>query len=202
MATCLSQLYHENLRGVQAGYAKFETFPIWSIPLNHPVNIAYEAATADLNDKNMIDPYHMDAYGEVAVNYNRDIEIFPVLRNMFEEINGTSPYQSPTDMGVNMAGFCISDDEVCQEASRQEIIRRYFDTHTRVIKEECPVEELRIQEALMKKAGVKPEDRACVKAAREKKRSVMSIAERWKWKMERLLPQPIPILWDHAQPWL
>ncbi|MEY8380238.1 DUF1846 domain-containing protein [Ileibacterium valens] len=168
MATCLSQLYHENLRGVQAGYAKFETFPIWSIPLNHPVNIAYEAATADLNDKNMIDPYHMDAYGEVAVNYNRDIEIFPVLRNMFEEINGTSPYQSPTDMGVNMAGFCISDDEVCQEASRQEIIRRYFDTHTRVIKEECPVEELRIQEALMKKAGVKPEDRACVKAAREK----------------------------------
>lgn len=168
MATCLSQLYHENKRGIKAGYAKFETFPIWSIPLNHPVNIAYEAATADLNDKNMIDPYHMDAYGEVAVNYNRDIEIFPVLKNMFEEISGSSPYQSPTDMGVNMAGFCISDDEACQQASKQEIIRRYFDTRTRVMKEESPAEELRIQEALMKKAGIKPEDRPCVKAAREK----------------------------------
>lgn len=167
MATCLSQLYHENKRGVKAGYAKFETFPIWSIPLNHPVNLAYEAATADLNDRNMIDPYHMEAYGELAVNYNRDIEIFPVLKNMFEEIYGSSPYQSPTDMGVNMAGFCISDDEICQEASRQEIIRRYFESKNRLVKEECAPEEVRVQEMVMKKAGVSEEDRPCVAAARE-----------------------------------
>ena len=126
MATCLSQLYHENKRGVKAGYAKFETFPIWNIPLKHPVNLAYEAATADLNDVNMIDPFHLEAYGVTTVNYNRDIEIFPVVNAMFELIAGKSPYKSPTDMGVNMAGNCIVDDEVCREASRNEIIRRYF----------------------------------------------------------------------------
>ena len=126
MATCLSQLYHEHKRGVKAGYAKFETFPIWNIPLKHPVNLAYEAATADLNDVNMIDPFHLEAYGKTAVNYNRDIEIFPVVNAMFELIAGKSPYHSPTDMGVNMAGNCIVDDAVCREASRNEIVRRYF----------------------------------------------------------------------------
>lgn len=126
MAVCLSQLYNENKRGVKAGYAKFETFPIWSIPLKHPVNVAYEAATADLNDVNMIDPFHLEAYGKTTVNYNRDIEIFPVLNAIFEGIYGESPYKSPTDMGVNMAGFCISDDDACREASLQEIIRRYY----------------------------------------------------------------------------
>jgi len=126
MATCLSQLYHEYKRGVKAGYAKFETFPIWNIPLKHPVNLAYEAATADLNDVNMIDPFHLEAYGKTAVNYNRDIEIFPVVNAMFELIAGKSPYRSPTDMGVNMAGNCIIDDDVCREASLNEIVRRYF----------------------------------------------------------------------------
>ena len=128
MATCLSQLYHEHKRGVKAGYAKFETFPIWNLPLKHPVNLAYEAATADLNDVNMIDPVHLDAYGVTTVNYNRDIEIFPVLRAIFESIYGECPYKSPTDMGVNMAGYSIIDDDVCREASRQEIIRRYYKT--------------------------------------------------------------------------
>ena len=126
MATCLSQLYHEHKRGIKAGYAKFETFPIWNLPLKHPVNLAYEAATADLNDVNMIDPFHLEAYGVTTVNYNRDIEIFPVVNAMFELIAGKSPYKSPTDMGVNMAGNCIVDDEVCREASRNEIVRRYF----------------------------------------------------------------------------
>ncbi len=126
MATCLSQLYHEHKRGITAGYAKFETFPIWNLPLRHPVNVAYEAATADLSDVNMIDPFHLESYGETTVNYNRDIEVFPVLSAMFEQILGYSPYKSPTDMGVNMAGNCIIDDEVCKEASKQEIIRRYY----------------------------------------------------------------------------
>ena len=125
MATCLSQLYHENKRGVKAGYAKFETFPVWNLPLNHPVNLAYEAATADLDDINMIDPFHYDAYEKTAVNYNRDVEVFPVLNAIFEKIQGESPYKSPTDMGVNMVGFCIKDDEVCRRAANQEIIRRY-----------------------------------------------------------------------------
>ena len=133
MATCLSQLYHEQKRGVRAGYAKFETFPIWNIPLKHPVNLAYEAATADLNDVNMIDPFHLEAYGETTVNYNRDVEIFPVLEAMFERIFGECPYKSPTDMGVNMAGNCIIDDEVCQEASRQEIIRLYYQAKTGLV---------------------------------------------------------------------
>ncbi len=126
MATCLSQLYHEHKRGIRAGYAKFETFPIWNLPLKHPVNLAYEAATADLNDVNMIDPFHLEAYGVTTVNYNRDVEIFPVLNAIFKRIYGESPYKSPTDMGVNMVGNCIIDDAVCQEASRQEVIRRYY----------------------------------------------------------------------------
>ena len=126
MAVCLSQLYQENKRGIKAGYAKFETFPIWNLPIKHPVNIAYEAATADLNDVNMIDPFHMEAYGTLAVNYNRDIEIFPVLNALFEGIYGENPYKSPTDMGVNMIGSCISDDEACCEAAKQEVIRRYY----------------------------------------------------------------------------
>ena len=126
MSTCLSQLYHENLRGNKAGYAKFETFPIWNLPLKHPVNLAYEAATADLNDVNMIDPYHLEAYGTTTVNYNRDVEVFPVLNAIFEKIEGVSPYKSPTDMGVNMAGYCITDDYACRKASHDEIIRRYF----------------------------------------------------------------------------
>lgn len=168
MATCLSQLYHDNIRGIKAGYAKFETFPIWNIPLNHPVNLAYEAATADLNDVNMIDPFHLEAYNEVTVNYNRDIEIFPVLKNMFEEIYGTSPYNSPTDMGVNMAGHCISDDEVCQEAGRQEIIRRYYNTRNRYVKEQCSLDEYNKQELVMKQAKVVVEDRKCVAAANKK----------------------------------
>ena len=126
MAVCLSQLYHDHKRGINAGYAKFETFPIWNLPLKHPVNLAYEAATADLADVNMIDSYHLEAYGMTAVNYNRDIEIYPVLRTIFERIYGECPYKSPTDMGVNMAGYCIFDDEACCDASKQEIIRRYF----------------------------------------------------------------------------
>jgi len=128
MATCLSQLYHENQRGVKAGYAKYETFPVWNLPLNHPVNIAYEAATADLDDDNIIDPFHLEAYGETTVNYNRDVEIFPVLRAMMERIMGESPYKSPTDMGVNMAGLAIVDDDACREAGNMEIVRRYFQT--------------------------------------------------------------------------
>ena len=127
MAVCLSQLYNENKRGIRAGYAKFETFPVWNLPLKHPVNIAYEAATADLNDVNMIDPFHLEAYNKTAVNYNRDIEIFPVLNALFEGIYGENPYKSPTDMGVNMIGFCISDDEICCKASKDEIIRRFYD---------------------------------------------------------------------------
>ena len=134
MATCLSQLYQEHRRGIRAGYAKYETFPVWNLPLKHPVNLAYEAATVDLDDVNMIDPFHLEAYGETTVNYNRDIEIFPVLEAMFRKIYGHCPYKSPTDMGVNMAGYAIVDDEVCREASRQEIIRRYFATTSAVKK--------------------------------------------------------------------
>ena len=130
MATCLSQLYHEHLRGVTAGYAKYETFPIWNLPLKHPVNLAYEAATADLSDVNMIDPYHLEAYGVTTVNYNRDVEIFPVLSALFERISGSCPYKSPTDMGVNMAGYCIVDDDACREASKAEIVRRYYTAMT------------------------------------------------------------------------
>ena len=165
MATCLSQLYHEHKHGVRAGYAKFETFPIWNIPLKHPVNLAYEAATADLNDVNMIDPFHLEAYGVTTVNYNRDVEIFPVLSAIFERIYGENPYKSPTDMGVNMAGNCICDDEVCKEASRQEIIRRYYRTMDRFLSGECPKEETYKVELLMNQAGVTVHDRKVVDAA-------------------------------------
>ena len=160
MATCLSQLYHENKRGVKAGYAKFETFPIWNIPLKHPVNLAYEAATADLNDVNMIDPFHLEAYGETTVNYNRDIEIYPVLAAMFEGIYGHCPYKSPTDMGVNMAGNCIVDDEACQEASKQEIIRRYYQSVNRFVRDEATKDEVYKQELIMKQAKITVDDRA------------------------------------------
>jgi uncharacterized protein (UPF0371 family) len=165
MATCLSQLYHENKRGVKVGYAKFETFPVWNLPLRHPVNIAYEAATADLDDINMIDPFHMEAYGETTINYNRDVEIFPVLSAMFEGILGESPYRSPTDMGVNMVGFAISDDEVCREAARQEILRRYYHTACDVKKGNAPRAELFRMELLLKQAGLQPEQRKVYSAA-------------------------------------
>lgn len=165
MATCLSQLYHEHKRGIHAGYAKFETFPIWNLPLKHPVNLAYEAATADLNDINMIDPFHLEAYGETTVNYNRDVEIFPVLNTIFEKIYGKSPYKSPTDMGVNMAGNCICDDEACKEASRQEIVRRYFAALNGILKGTCQEEQAQTIELLMNQAGVTIQDRKVVAAA-------------------------------------
>lgn len=154
MATCLSQLYHEYKRGVVAGYAKYETFPVWNLPLKHPVNIAYEAATADLNDSNIIDPFHLEAHGAVAVNYNRDVETFPVLKAMMEKISGESPYQSPTDMGVNMAGFAIVDDDAVCEAARAEIVRRYFQAATEAKRSGSGGEEVATLELLMKQAGV------------------------------------------------
>ena len=168
MATCLSQLYHENKRGIKAGYAKFETFPIWNIPLKHPVNLAYEAATADLNDVNMIDPFHLEAYGVTTVNYNRDVEIYPVLAAMFEGIYGYCPYKSPTDMGVNMAGNCIIDDEACQEASRQEIIRRYYHALNRMVSGDSSEEEIYKIELLMKQAKITVDDRKVVGIANVK----------------------------------
>ena len=157
MATCLSQLYHDHKRGITAGYAKFETFPIWNLPLKHPVNLAYEAATADLNDVNMIDPFHLEAYGETAVNYNRDVEIFPVLNAIFEKIQGTSPYRSPTDMGVNMVGRCIIDDEVCRAASKMEILRRYYTACVERLQGKSDDEPVRKLELLMNQSGVTPD---------------------------------------------
>ena len=168
LATCLSQLYHEHKRGVQAGYAKFETFPIWNIPLNHPVNLAYEAATADLNDVNMIDPFHLEAYGKITVNYNRDVEAFPVLVAMFEKILGECPYKSPTDMGVNMVGNCIVDDEAVREASRQEIVRRYYTALCDQKQGKCSDETVAKLELLMKKASVDPSARRVVAPALKK----------------------------------
>ena len=168
MATCLSQLYHENKRGVKAGYAKFETFPIWNLPLKHHVNLAYEAATVDLNDVNMIDPFHLEAYGETAVNYNRDIEIFPVLNAMFEKIMGTSPYKSPTDMGVNMAGNCIIDDEVVRQASKEEIVRRYYQVLKDKTNGKCDIDVIRKMELIMKQAEVSTLDRKVAEAALKK----------------------------------
>ena len=168
MATCLSQLYHEHKRGVKAGYAKFETFPIWNLPLKHPVNLAYEAATADLNDVNMIDSYHLDAYGETAINYNRDIEIFPVLDAMFRKIYGTSPYKSPTDMGVNMAGHCIIDDAIVREASKQEIIRRYYTALCEQRENMTTSDAVTKLDILMKQIGITTDDRPVVAAAKEK----------------------------------
>ena len=168
MATCLSQLYHENKRGVKAGYAKYETFPIWNLPLNHPVNVAYEAATADLDDVNMIDPFHLEAYGKMSVNYNRDVEIFPVLSAMMSKIMGSSPYKSPTDMGVNMAGYCIVDDEVCAKASKQEIIRRYYAARLDVMKGLIPKDAETKIDILMQKMHITINDRAVVAVALKK----------------------------------
>lgn len=168
MAVCLSQLYQENKRGIKAGYAKFETFPIWNLPLTHPVNLAYEAATADLEDLNMIDPFHLDAYGETAVNYNRDIEIFPVMNALFDDIYGEAPYKSPTDMGVNMAGFCISDDAVCCEASRQEIIRRYYAALCNFADGKATEAEVNKIALLMKRAKISTADRKATVAAKER----------------------------------
>ena len=172
MATCLSQLYHENKRGIKAGYAKFETFPIWNLPLKHPVNLAYEAATADLNDINMIDPFHLEAYGKTTVNYNRDIEVFPVLNAIFEKISGESPYKSPTDMGVNMAGFCIFDDDACCEASKQEIIRRYYETAVKIKNGTAKEDELYKIDMIMNQLGIKCEDRGVVNSALNKAQSI------------------------------
>ena len=169
MAVCLSQLYHENKRGIKAGYAKYETFPIWNLPLKHPVNIAYEAATADLNDVNMIDPFHLEAYGETAVNYNRDIEIFPVLNAIFESIYGENPYKSPTDMGVNMAGYCLSDDEICCNASKDEIIRRYYTALCDLAKGKGSENEVNKIALLMKQAKITTDFRKTTIAARERK---------------------------------
>ena len=168
MATCLSQLYHENKHGVKAGYAKFETFPIWNIPLKHPVNLAYEAATADLNDVNMIDPFHLDAYGKTTINYNRDVEIFPVLNAIFERIMGASPYKSPTDMGVNMAGNCIVDDKVVCDAAKREIIRRYYNTRCLVRKGNADQDQVYKLELLMEQAHITPEDYPVATAAVKK----------------------------------
>ena len=165
MATCLSQIYHDYKRGVKAGYAKFETFPIWNIPLSHPVNVAYEAATADLNDINMIDPFHLEAYGQTAVNYNRDVEIYPVLRAMFEGIMGECPYKSPTDMGVNMVGNCIIDDEAVREAANNEIIRRYYNALCQQRKGNMCEEEINKIKLLMNQSAINSKQRKCIQAA-------------------------------------
>ena len=171
MATCLSQLYHDHKRGITAGYAKFETFPIWNISIKHPVNLAYEAATADLNDVNMIDPYHLEAYGEKAVNYNRDVEIFPVLNTIFKMIQGSSPYSSPTDMGVNMAGNCIIDDNICCEASKKEILRRYYKACVDRYCGKSDGAEIVKLEILMNQSGITPEISPAVSAALTKAKS-------------------------------
>ena len=169
MAVCLSQLYQEHKRGIKAGYAKFETFPIWNLPLKHPLHLAYEAATADLNDINLIDPYHLGAYGKTAVNYNRDIEIFPVLSALFEGIYGQSPYKSPTDMGVNMIGYCIDDDEACCKAAKDEIVRRYYDALCKLAEGDCNDNEVNKIALLMKQSGISAEDRRCAVAATRRK---------------------------------
>ena len=169
MAVCLSQLYHEHQRGIEAGYAKFETFPVWNLPLKHPVNIAYEAATADLNDVNMIDPFHLEAYNKIAINYNRDIEIFPVLDALFEGIYGHNPYKSPTDMGVNMVGFCISDDEVCSHASMDEIERRYYAALNKFATGTCDDSEVKKIALLLRQAGITTDFRRTTVAARLRK---------------------------------
>ena len=169
MAVCLSQLYHENKRGIKAGYAKFETFPVWNLPLKHPVNIAYEAATADLNDVNMIDPLHLEAYGQIATSYNRDIEVFPVLNALFEGIYGESPYKSPTDMGVNMIGFCLSDEDACCDAARDEIIRRYYSSLGRLATNGDNEQEVNKIALIMKQAKLTTEYRKTTVAARERK---------------------------------
>lgn len=168
LATALSQVYHEHQRGNNAGYAKFETFPIWNLPLEHPVNLAYEAATVDLNDSNIIDHFHLSAHGESTVNYNRDVEAFPLLRTLLEKLTGTTPYQSPTDMGVNMAGFCITDDAVCRAAAQQEIIRRYFKAQVEEARAGLGTEQSERAAVIMAKAGIKVEDRPVVAPARQR----------------------------------
>ena len=170
MAVCLSQLYNENKRGIRAGYAKFETFPVWNLPLKHPVNIAYEAATADLNDVNMIDPFHLEAYGKIAINYNRDIEIYPVLNALFEGIYGTNPYKSPTDMGVNMVGFCICDDDVCCEASKNEIIRRYYAATNKLAQGACNDSEISKIQMLFNQAKINTDYRRVTVSAKERQK--------------------------------
>ena len=177
MAVCLSQLYNEQKRGITAGYAKFETFPVWSLPLKHPVNIAYEAATADLMDVNMIDPFHLETYGKTAINYNRDIEIFPVLNALFEGIYGENPYKSPRDMGVNMVGFCISDDNVCCEASRQEIIRRYYTALGQMAEGKCNDNEVNKIRLLFRQANITPDYRKTVVAAHNRKAEIIAKGE-------------------------
>ena len=169
MAVCLSQIHHERKCGVKAGYAKFETFPVWNLPLKHPVNVAYEAATADLNDVNMIDPFHLEAYGKIAINYNRDIEIFPVLNAIFEDVSGVNPYKSPTDMGVNMIGFCMSDEDVCSNAARDEIIRRYYSALNRLAVRGDNENEVKKIALLMKQARLTTEYRRTTVAAHERK---------------------------------
>ncbi len=176
MATCLSQLYHENIRGIKAGYAKYETFPIWNIPLKHPVNLAYEAATADLNDVNMIDPYHLESYNIRAINYNRDVEIFPVLKSMFEAIYGESPYKSPTDMGVNMAGFAICNEEAAFAASKDEIIRRYLNSLVDLRNGKVSVEVTDKIALLMKQLDISVDDRPCVKKALQKSEETSTVS--------------------------
>ena len=168
LATALSQVYHEHQRGNNAGYAKFETFPIWNLPLEHPVNLAYEAATVDLNDSNIIDHFHLSAHGESTVNYNRDVEAFPLLRTLLEKLTGTTPYQSPTDMGVNMAGYCITDDAVCRAAAQQEIIRRYFKAQVEEARAGLGAEQSERAAVIMAKAGIKVEDRPVVAPARQR----------------------------------
>lgn len=169
MAVCLSQLYNENKRGIEAGYAKFETFPVWNLPLKHPVNIAYEAATADLNDVNMIDPFHLEAYGKIAVNYNRDIEIFPVLNALFDQIYGTNPYKSPTDMGVNMVGFCMDDEEACCRASNNEIIRRFYEATNKYATGANNDAEIQKIKLLLNQAKITTDYRRVTVAARERR---------------------------------
>lgn len=176
MATCLSQLYHDHKRAIRSGYAKYETFPIWNLPLDHPVNVAYEAATADLDDVNMIDPYHLAAYGEQCVNYNRDVEVFPVLNQLFEQLIGESPYKSPTDMGVNMAGHCISDDEICREASKQEVIRRWYKAIVEERKEGLRADASERIALLMTQLGVEVTDRPVVEPALQLERKTKAPA--------------------------
>lgn len=178
MAVCLSQIYQESKRGIKAGYAKFETFPIWNLPLNHPVHLAYEAATADLDDVNMIDPFHLDAYGITAVNYNRDIETFPILNAIFEDVYGENPYKSPTDMGVNMIASCICDDEVCREAAKAEVIRRYYEALNKLAEGDATEAEVNKIALLMQKLKITTDDRKCTVAAkvRQQKSEVASAA--------------------------
>ena len=171
MATCLSQLFHENKNGIRAGYAKYETFPLWNLPLNHPVNLAYEAATADLDDVNMIDPFHLNAYNELAVNYNRDVEVYPILEALFEKIYGTCPYKSPTDMGVNMVGFCIEDEEEVLKACTQEIIRRYFAAKVNILYGKGTEKEVDKIKMIMRHIGISVDDRSIVKYAINKAES-------------------------------